>query len=151
MNDICLGLRLRGIYRTTVSSSPYSATEIAFYNALWEMEKVGFFTGITVSQDDNKLAQGIGGQLVVEYHGGNVLMAASFGQKKYKDWLDSANEGNYALTEILNILTSIYELIADGTKREQVKVAVYQYIGQHRYFNYGMEYIILIIIHMRMQ
>lgn len=51
------------------------------------MEKVGFFTGITVSQDDNKLAQGIGGQLVVEYHGGNVLMAASFGQKSIRTGL----------------------------------------------------------------
>lgn len=131
LNDICLGLRLRGIYRTMVSSNPYSAAEIAFYNALWEMGKVGFFTGTTVSQDDNKLAQSIGGQLVVEYHGGNALMAASFGQKKYKDWLDSANEDNYALTEILNTLTPIYELIADGTKREQVKAAVYQYIADH--------------------
>lgn len=133
LRAIYLGVRLRGIYRTSVpsASSLERIKDITFYNTYWKMAKAGFITGTILERDDNKLAQSIGGQLIIEFHGGNAIQAALLGRKGYKDWLKSANKDNYALTKIPRKAIPIYELIENASKREQVKVAVQQYIADH--------------------
>lgn len=89
------------------------------------MAQAGFLTGTILERDDNKLTQSIGGQLIIEFHGGNATQAALLGHKGYNDWLKSANKENYALTKIPRKAIPIYELIEDATKRKQMEVAIH--------------------------
>lgn len=76
----------------------------------------------------------IGGQLILEFYGGNTsLLTSQPITDGFNAWWKSFNEENYTLTKITqDKVLPIYELIADATKRKQVKDAIEKYISNQK-------------------
>lgn len=136
LTDIGVGIRYRGLFRTTVPTATSTAVteQVVYYAALAKMQQSGIFTGSIVNGGDDLVAQSIGGQLILEFFGGETaLLPPHPTNKEFKAWYASSlNETNYALTKILHRAYPIDQLIEDKSKREQVKEAVKSYLATCR-------------------
>lgn len=135
--DVGIGARFRGLYRTAVptATSATSTTKITLLSALEKIGQQGLFTGSGAGGWEEEVAQSIGGQLILEFYGGNtsLLTSQSDNPMAFNAWWNSFNEENYTLTKITqNKVLPIYELIADATKKEQVKDAIEKYISNQK-------------------
>ena len=134
--DVGIGARFRGLFRTTVptATSAASCARITLLSALTKIGQQGLFTGSGAGGWEEDVAQSIGGQLILEFYGGNTsLLTSQPITDGFNAWWKSFNEENYTLTKIIqNKVLPIYELIADATKREQVKDAIEKYISNQK-------------------
>ena len=134
--DVGIGARFRGLYRTAVptATSATSTTKITLLSALEKIGQQGLFTGSGAGGWEEEVAQSIGGQLILEFYGGNTsLLTSQPITDGFNAWWNSFNEKNYTLTKITqNKVLPIYELIADATKKEQVKDAIEKYISNQK-------------------
>ena len=134
--DVGIGARFRGLYRTAVptATSATSTTKITLLSALEKIGQQGLFTGSGAGGWEEDVAQSIGGQLILEFYGGNTsLLTSQPITDGFNAWWNSFNEENYTLTKITqNKVLPIYELIADATKKEQVKDAIEKYISNQK-------------------
>lgn len=130
--DVGIGARFRGIYRTSVPApSTNSVEKITLLSALDAIARQGLFTGSAAGGWEEELAQSIGGQLIIEFFGGDTsLLSSNPTTNDFKAWWGSFNEDNYTLTSIIgNQALPIYEMIEDAAKSEQVKNAMRTYIN----------------------
>lgn len=136
LTDIGVGIRYRGLFRTTVptATSTTVAEQVAYYGALAKMQQSGIFTGSIISGSEDIVAQSIGGQLILEFFGGETTHLSQRPTKEeFKTWYKSPlSESNYTLTRIINHALPIDQLIEDKNKREQVKEAVKSYLATCR-------------------
>ncbi|WP_300704253.1 MAC/perforin domain-containing protein [Bacteroides sp.] len=136
LTDIGVGIRYRGLFRTTVPTATTKAEteKVAFYSALAKMQQSGIFTGSIVGGEEEITAQSVGGQLIVEFFGGETsLLSLRPTYEEFKAWFASSlNETNYTLTQILHNALPIYQMIQDESKRDQVKEAVKNYLATCR-------------------
>lgn len=136
LKNIGVGIRYRGLFRTSVptATSTAAAEQVVFYAALTKMEQMGISTGTSVGGVEDKVAQSIGGQLILEFFGGDASLLSQHPTKEeFKAWYGSLlNETNYALTRIINQALPIEQLIEDKSKREQVKEAVKNHLATCR-------------------
>lgn len=134
--DVGIGARFRGLYRTAVptATSAASTAKITLLSALEKIGQQGLFTGSGAGGWKEEVAQSIGGQLILEFYGGNTsLLTSQPITDGFNAWWNSFNEENYTLTKITqNKVLPIYELIADATKKEQVKDAIEKYISNQK-------------------
>ena len=134
--DVCIGARFRGLYRTAVptATSATSTTKITLLSALEKIGQQGLFTGSGAGGWEEDVAQSIGGQLILEFYGGNTTLLPSLPTTAdLNTWLKSFNEENYTLTKITqNKVLPIYDMIKDATKRKQVKDAIEKYISNQK-------------------
>ena len=101
--DVCIGARFRGLYRTTVptATSATDIVKITLVSALTKMAQQGFSTGSSVGGWEEEVAQSIGGQLILEFYGGNTsLLTSQPITDGFNAWWKSFNEENYTLTKI---------------------------------------------------
>lgn len=134
------GRRHRGtIQRTFPDSSAYSdiGCQQCKNHLTQRFDKIGqqgLFTGSGVGGWEEEVAQSIGGQLILEFYGGNTsLLTSQPITDGFNAWWKSFNEENYTLTKITqDKVLPIYELIADATKRKQVKDAIEKYISNQK-------------------
>lgn len=134
LTDIGIGARFRGIYRTSVPGAASTSIErITLLSTLDAIARQGIFTGSGGSGWEEELTQSIGGQLVMEFFGGDTsLLSPNATTSDFNAWWSSFNEENYTLTKILNKVLPIYEMIEDTAKSEQVKNAMNDYIGNQQ-------------------
>lgn len=134
--DVGIGARFRGLFRTAVptATSAASSARITLLSALTKIGQQGLFTGSGVGGWEEEVAQSIGGQLILEFYGGNTsLLTSQPITDGFNAWWKSFNEENYTLTKITqDKVLPIYELIADATKRKQVKDAIEKYISNQK-------------------
>ncbi|WP_418697650.1 MAC/perforin domain-containing protein [Bacteroides sp.] len=133
--DVGIGARYRGLYRTSVPTAT-SASEvgrITYLTALKKIGEQGLFTGSGAGGWEDEIAQSVGGQLVIEFFGGDTSLLSSHPSAGEVDaWWSSFNDENYTLTEIIRNALPIYEMIKDAAKKEQVKNAVNEYVANQK-------------------
>lgn len=134
--DVGIGARFRGLYRTTVPTATSAADikRITLISALVKIAQQGLSTGSGVEGWEEEVAQSIGGQLILEFYGGDTaLLPSQPTTANINTWWKSFNEENYILTTITqNRALPIYEMIKDAVKREQVKNAMKEYISNQQ-------------------
>lgn len=132
LTDIGLGYRFRGIYRTSVptAASDRETVRITLVGALIKMGREGLPLGSAAGGMEEDVARNMGGQLVVEFNGGDPsLLSSRPSKEEITAWRRSLKEENYALTKIINQAIPVYEFIEDEAKRRQTKEAVREYLA----------------------
>lgn len=134
--DVGIGARYRGLYRTTVPTATSAAdiARITLISALTKIAQQGLSTGSGVSGWEEEVAKSIGGQLILEFYGGDTtLLPSQPTRADINAWWKSFSEENYTLTKIIqNKALPVYKMIEDATKREQVKDAIEKYISNQK-------------------
>ncbi len=133
--DVGIGGRFRGLYRTTIPAAPstYEMENAIYLKTLDQIGKQGLFTGIIIGGGQEKADICVGGQLVIEFFGGNTSLLSSHpSADAINAWWSSFNENNYTLTDIIRNAIPIYEMIQDAAKKEQVRNAMKEYIANQK-------------------
>lgn len=128
-----LGMRYKSLFRTTIPellSFGDKSQSVLLYYTLNKMAEIGIGTG-TIPITDERLPKGAGGQLIMEFCGGNTsLLSLPPVEKELIEWFGTdPDETNYALTYIETI--PIYRVISDKTKKAQLQEAVKAYIAEN--------------------
>jgi len=137
-----LGSRVRSLYRAVIATDKSNYAQPAFYGLEARRKEIYKMPNITTEEPEKEVAKNNGPAIYIEFCGGD---------KKYipylqltpnevigdpmdlTQWYKSLNSSNCALSELHGKdMIPLYELVADPTKKEQIKKAIQKYIHENQ-------------------
>lgn len=137
-----LGSRVRSLYRAVIATDKKDYAQSAFYGLEARRKKIYKMPNIITTEPAEEVAKNHGAAIYVECCGGDQSRVPYLhltpnevigDPMDLTEWYKSLNGSNYALSELHGRdMIPLYELVADPTKKEQIKQAIQTYIHKNQ-------------------